>query len=162
MAKNASTLRVPAKPGIRNGAFRVSAKTAVRAALVCLATVGQAGSLVPGSPDRIVQVFDDQGSLVSETAYRDGRKVGRHVSFWPDGTTRVRTFYAGDVIEGEYRSWHPNGRLAELKHYVDGHEAGMQQAWTDKGEMYLNFEVRNGRHYGLINSKPCLPVEGGM
>ncbi len=130
--------------------------------LIGLASLSQAGSLVPGSPDRVIQVFDEGGTLVSETAYRDGRKVGRYVSFWPDGGPRVRAVYAGDVIEGEYRTWHPNGRRAELKHYSAGHEAGLQQAWTDEGELFLNFEVRNGRHYGLINSKPCLPVEGAM
>ena len=125
-----------------------------------LAGVAQAGSLVPGGPDRIEQVFFENGSLLSETAYRDGHKTGRHVMFWPDGTPRVRTVYARDLIEGEYRAWHANGQLGTLKHYVAGRESGMQQAWTDSGELYLNFEVRNGRHYGLINSKPCLPVDG--
>jgi antitoxin component YwqK of YwqJK toxin-antitoxin module len=130
--------------------------------LASLAASGQAGAVLPGSRDGIVQVFSDEGVLLSQTAYREGRKTGRHVSFWPNGRPRVRALYDGDVIEGEYRSWHANGRLADLKHYVAGHEAGLQQAWTDRGELYLNFEVRNGRHYGLINSKPCLPVEGTM
>ena len=129
-------------------------------ALIGLSGFAQAGSLVPGGPDRIEQVFFENGALLSETAFRDGRKTGRHVMFWPDGKPRVRTFYVGDIIEGEYRAWHANGQLATLKHYVAGRESGMQQAWTDKGELYLNFEVRNGRHSGLINSKPCLPVDG--
>ena len=130
--------------------------------IAALSGAGQAGNLVPGAPDNIVQVFDDRGTLLRETAYRDGRKVGRHVSYWAGGGKRVETFYNGDVIEGEYRAWHANGRLAELKHYVNGHQAGMQQAWTDRGELFLNFEVRNGRHYGLVNSRPCLPVAGTM
>ena len=129
---------------------------------VGLSGLSQAGSLAPGVPDRIVQVFDDHGALLSETSYRNGRKVGRHVAYWPGGGRRVRTLYNGDVIEGEYRSWHANGHLAELKHYAQGHPAGLQQAWTERGELFLNFEVRNGRHYGLINSKPCLPVQGTM
>lgn len=137
-------------------------RRAIFAIFLSLASLGQAGSLVPGSPDQIVQVFDGQGNLMSETTFRDGRKVGRFVSFWPDGSPRVRTLYNGDVIEGEYRSWHPNGRLAELRRYSGGHPAGLQQAWTDLGELFLNFEVRNGRHYGLINSRPCLPVQGAM
>ena len=62
---------------------------------------------------------------------------------------------------GEYRTWHQNGQLAELRHYVDGREAGPQQAWTKDGVMFLNYEVRDGRRYGLVNSKPCLPADGG-
>ena len=118
----------------------------------------QAGNVVAGRPDLIVQEFDVARHLISETQYRNGQKNGRFVSFWPDGHPRVRAFYEADRIEGDYRSWHANGRLAEWKRYADGHQAGLQQAWTDRGELYLNFEVRNGRHYGLINSRPCLPV----
>ena len=130
--------------------------------LASLASLGQTGNLAPGGLDRIVQVFGDQGTLLAQTAYRDGRKVGRHVSYWPGGGRRVETFYGGDVIEGEFRSWHANGRLAELKRYARGQQTGLQQAWTDRGELFLNFEVRNGRHYGLINSRPCLPTPGTM
>lgn len=132
------------------------------AAVLGFATLAQAGSLVPGNPDRIVQIFDETGTLLSQTTWRDGRKAGRHVAFWPGGSPRVEAFYAGDVIEGTYRAWHPNGQLAEVKNYAEGREAGLQQAWTAKGELFLNYEARGGRHFGLINSKPCLPVHGGM
>jgi protein SCO1/2 len=61
--------------------------------------------------------------------------------------------------EGEYRTWHANGQLAEVRRYVSGREAGLQQSWTPEGVLYLNYEVRNGRRYGLVNSRPCAPVE---
>jgi antitoxin component YwqK of YwqJK toxin-antitoxin module len=137
-------------------------RVVTRLMFVLLSTAAQPGNLVAGAPERIVQSFDEQGRLLSETMYRGGRKTGRHVAFWPGGVLRVRAHYDGDVIEGEYRSFHRNGRLAERKRYVRGREEGLQQAWTDGGELFLNFEARNGRHYGLINSRPCLPVEGAM
>jgi antitoxin component YwqK of YwqJK toxin-antitoxin module len=133
-----------------------------RLLLILLSTAAQSGNLVAGAPESIVQSFDERGRLLSETMFRDGRKTGRHVSFWPGGAPRVRAYYREDMIEGEYRSFHKNGRLAELRRYVNGREEGLQQAWTERGELFLNFEVRNGRHYGLVNSKPCLPVEGVM
>lgn len=127
-----------------------------------LASLAQAGTLVPGGPDRIVQVFHEDGTLASQTTFREGRKVGRHVAYWPGGARRVETTYGGDVIEGVYRTWYPSGQPAELKHYTQGREEGVQKAWTEGGELFLNVEVRNGRPYGLINSKPCLPVQGAM
>jgi antitoxin component YwqK of YwqJK toxin-antitoxin module len=132
------------------------------AAFAGLAGFAQAGTVVPGGPDRIIQVFHEDGTLASQTTFRDGRKVGRHVAYWPDGARRVETTYDGDVIAGVYRTWYPSGQLAELKHYAQGREDGFQQAWTERGELFLNVEVRNGRPYGLINSKPCLPVQGAM
>jgi hypothetical protein len=163
--KNAGTLRVPAEAGIHLplfAGFFVRQARLFFIVLSCLVSLVQAGNLIPGAPDQVVQVFDSKGTLLAQTAYRDGRKVGRFTSYWPGGTPRVRTLYDGDIIEGEYRSWHANGRLAELKHYSRGHEAGMQQAWTERGDLFLNFEVRGGRHYGLVNSRPCLPMSGTM
>jgi hypothetical protein len=71
-----------------------------------------------------------------------------------------------DVRNGEFRTWHSNGQLAEVRRYVNGREEGLQQSWTADGVLYLNYEVRDGRRYGLVNSRPCLPAdersEGGL
>ena len=74
---------------------------------------------------------------------------------------------ASDVRNGEFRTWHSNGQLAEVRRYVDGREDGLQQSWTADGVLFLNYEVRGGRCYGLVNSRPCLPAddattEGGL
>jgi hypothetical protein len=63
------------------------------------------------------------------------------------------------VRNGEFRTWHDNGRLADVRRYVDGREEGLQQSWTADGVLFLNYEVRNGRRYGLINSRPCEPAD---
>ncbi len=78
---------------------------------------------------------------------------------WPDGRPRTEGRYLRDVRHGEFRVWHENGRLAELRHYVDGREVGRQQSWTADGVMFLNYEVREGRRYGFVNSRPCAPAE---
>lgn len=76
------------------------------------------------------------------------------------------TAQGSDVRNGEFRTWHSNGQLAEVRNYVNGREEGLQQSWTVDGVLYLNYEVRDGRRYGLVNSRPCLPAdersEGGL
>lgn len=59
----------------------------------------------------------------------------------------------------ERRTYYPGGQLLEVRHFLNGREEGLQQAWTEDGEQYLNYEMRNGRRYGFINARPCLPVE---
>jgi hypothetical protein len=59
----------------------------------------------------------------------------------------------------ERRSFYPDGRPFELRHFLNGREEGLQQAWTESGELYINYEMRNGRRYGFINARPCRPVE---
>ncbi len=88
----------------------------------------------------------------------DGRRNGIVETYWPNGQLRTRVQYAGDVFHGEYRTWTIEGRPYEVKHFANGREAGLQQAWDDRGELYLNYEVRDGRRYGMANAKPCLPA----
>lgn len=69
---------------------------------------------------------------------------------------RIEATIVNGVYEGEYRSWYPSGHLFEVRHYVHGHEEGRQQAWTESGTLYVNYDARDGRHYGLENSTPCV------
>jgi hypothetical protein len=85
--------------------------------------------------------------------------VTRHVDeYWPNGNVRRSVDYLGDVRHGEYRTWSIDGRPYEFKHFVDGREDGLQQAWDPDGKLYLNYVVKNGRRYGMVNAKPCLPA----
>jgi len=82
-----------------------------------------------------------------------------HVNeFWPNGKLR-RSFDLQDgVRDGEYRTFTIDGKPYELKHFVRGRENGLQQAWDERGQLYLNYVVRDGRRYGMVNAKPCLPA----
>jgi len=86
-----------------------------------------------------------------------GHRNGILETYWPNGRLRSRAQYADDVFHGEYRTWTIDGKPYELKHFAYGREFGVQQAWDARGELYLNYEVRNGRRYGMANAKPCLP-----
>ncbi len=77
-------------------------------------------------------------------------------TYWPTGTLRSEFTLKNGVYEGEYRSWYASGRRFEVRHYVAGHEQGLQQAWSDNGTLYINYEARDGRHYGMENSTPCV------
>jgi antitoxin component YwqK of YwqJK toxin-antitoxin module len=61
----------------------------------------------------------------------------------------------------QVRRWHANGQLSEVRHLRGDREDGLQQAWTADGALYINYEMRNGRRYGLMNARPCAPVEEG-
>ena len=88
-----------------------------------------------------------------------GRSATKHVEeFWPNGNLRRSFDLRDDVRHGEYRTFTVDGKPYELKHFVRGQEAGLQQAWDERGELYLNYEVKNGRRYGMVNATPCLPA----
>jgi antitoxin component YwqK of YwqJK toxin-antitoxin module len=114
--------------------------------------------LVDGLPDGREWRWYGSGALESVRHYAGGRKVGFHRGWWPDGTRRFEGDYRADGFHGRYRAWYTNGRLADLRTFADGREAGLQQSWTVDGVLFLNYEVRNGRRYGSVNAKPCIPT----
>ena len=63
------------------------------------------------------------------------------------------------MYEGEYRTWYTSGNPYELRHFEAGHESGLQQSWTEDGTLYLNYESRGGRHFGLVNARTCEQVQ---
>lgn len=73
---------------------------------------------------------------------------------------RVQASYERDAYHGEYHAWYPNGRLFELKNYVHGKEEGPQRSWIEAGDLFLNYVVREGRRFGSVNARPCVPVPG--
>lgn len=114
--------------------------------------------LVNGRPDGREWRWYEDGRLESVRTYADGRKIGHHRGWWPDGTPRFEADYTDDAFDGTYRAWHPTGGVSELRHFFDGREEGLQQVWTPNGILFLNYEVRNGRRFGLVNAKPCIPI----
>jgi antitoxin component YwqK of YwqJK toxin-antitoxin module len=117
-----------------------------------------ASSEVPGHPDRAEHRYYTDGSLESVRYYRAGKKTGRQLTFWENGTARSVAWYADDVFQGEYRTFYASGRPYELRHFDAGRELGLQQSWSEDGSLFLNYEARGGRRYGLVNAKPCVPV----
>ena len=109
--------------------------------------------------DRLEVTSYADGRPAAVRAYHDGQKAGTHVEWWPSGALRVVAQYSDDAYNGEYRSWYETGRPYELRHYAHGRESGMQQSWTQDGTLFLNYEVRDGRRYGLVNARPCVLTE---
>lgn len=88
-----------------------------------------------------------------------GPRPATHVrEFWPNGNVRRAFDVRDDVRDGEYRTFTIDGKPYEFKHFVQGREDGLQQAWDADGVLYLNYVVKDGRRYGLVNAKPCLPA----
>ena len=89
-----------------------------------------------------------------------GERHGHVRTWWPNGHLKTDAYYNHDVLIGEYDTFYSSGAPYERRHYVRGHEEGRQQSWTESGELYLNYDVRHGRRYGLVNAAPCMEVGG--
>jgi antitoxin component YwqK of YwqJK toxin-antitoxin module len=121
---------------------------------------GSLKSITPtldGRRDGIVREWYESGLPRTELGYARGEKTGRHRTWWPTGSLREVGLYWHDARVDEYRAYYSSGAPYERRHYASGHEAGLQQSWSEDGALFLNYEVRDGRRYGFVNAKPCLP-----
>jgi antitoxin component YwqK of YwqJK toxin-antitoxin module len=66
---------------------------------------------------------------------------------------------AGRPLLEERRTYYASGKPFEVRHFYNGREEGVQQVWTEDGELYINYEMKGGRRYGAINARPCAPPE---
>jgi antitoxin component YwqK of YwqJK toxin-antitoxin module len=110
-------------------------------------------------PHGVAERWYADGTPASREQYWRGAKVGRHLSWWPTGRLRSDATYDHDAYQGEYRTWYASGQPYELRHFDRGHESGIEQSWNPDGALYLNYEVRQGRRYGLMNASPCVPAD---
>lgn len=127
------------------------------------------------------QVFHPNGELAESIGYYKGKKEGPYRAWYADGSLRKSATYINNklngqlqiwssnlqrivVVESNYkmgvrdglqRRWYATGQLLKRINMVDGQEVGMQQAWLPNGKIYINYEARNGRTFGLRKATLC-------
>lgn len=87
--------------------------------------------------------------------YLAGKKEGIQKSWWPNGKPKFEFIASNDAYEGVLKEWNEKGFQIKLFHYVNGQEIGSQRLWWDDSTVRANYEIRNGKKYGLIGVKLC-------
>jgi len=118
--------------------------------------------LVNGVVHGVERRWFPNGRPESVRMFEMGQKVGVDVGWWPNGAVRFRARYDADRFDGANEAWYETGALSQRLAYVGGHEEGLQQMWSPDGTLIVNYEMRGGRRFGMINAKPCIPSNSGM
>ena len=100
----------------------------------------------------------DESQIKSEAFYIAGRRNGEARGWWPDGQIQYQRVFKNGLLEGETLEWSESGQLKYRQHYKAGREAGLQSGWHADGEPAFSYVFRDGRRYGVIASKPCFTV----
>jgi antitoxin component YwqK of YwqJK toxin-antitoxin module len=95
------------------------------------------------------------GQIAEVRLYEHGRKEGIHYGWWENGKRKFEYHFANDEHQGELKEWFENGMRSRLFHYEAGHEKGNQRMWWPDGSVRANYDIKNGKRYGLIGEKLC-------
>jgi antitoxin component YwqK of YwqJK toxin-antitoxin module len=123
----------------------------------------------------IVSEYNELGSKVAETPYRDGKKEGQARLYSPDGKLNLtiqfiedkkeglqiqhfsngavfrETAFADDLRNGEEKTYYENGALASLFLYKNDQLEGLCQSWNKDGILVFEAEYLNGGRHGKFN-----------
>jgi protein SCO1/2 len=112
-------------------------------------------SIRDGLLDGVSIKWYDNGHLAEQREYREGRKVGDHRGWWPNGTPQFACRFADGIPADSCTDWHDNGQVAMVHRYRHGEEDGLQQGWSRTGAEQFSYRMRDGRRYGLLGTVSC-------
>ena len=130
-------------------------------------------------------VYYPNGVLAESVGYYQGKKEGIAQKWFADGLLRRQSHYIVNHLDGILQiwspnpnsilisesqyidgvqhgvqtKWHTNGQLSRRTNINMGNVVGMQQAWLRNGKIYVNYEAKNGRIFGLKKSILCYELE---
>ena len=129
-----------------------------------------------------VAYFPD-GTLESRLGYWEGKKEGHAQKWYINGQLRYEAFYIANRLEGKARAWTSKGILVKEANYVEGYTHGVQKHWYDEGEpfkvmnynmgqeeglqsawrkngaLFINYEAKNGRFFGMKRANACYELK---
>lgn len=93
--------------------------------------------------------------------YHKGKQHGDKKSWSPDSLhILVSHFkYVYGKPHGEQKKWYPTGELFKTINLNMGKEEGIQQAFRKNGDLFANYEAREGRIFGLKRAALCFSLE---
>lgn len=98
------------------------------------------------------------GRLNARRYYHQGEKDSVHMGWWPNGNVRFEYHFQLGQYNGWFKEWYVSGKPLKEIWYQDGKEI-RGTGWRENGKIYMSFEVRNGRLYGLVNPNLCYSLQ---
>lgn len=124
-------------------------------------------------------------TLLQKFGILEGRKQNDYTNWFPDGHIKHSANYHKGKLHGEKKSfsvdsshilisqlnfhlgkahgyqkkWYTTGEIFKVIHFNMGLEEGIQQAFRKNGDLFANYEAREGRIFGLKRAALCFGLE---
>lgn len=118
-------------------------------------------SILDGKKENQTKHWFPNGYLKQVSNYHTGKLHGEK-KVWSSDINRVlisHLNYKLGKAHGEQKQWYDTGELHKKLNLYQGHEKGIQQAFRKNGNVYANYEVKEGRIFGLKKASLCFNLE---
>ena len=113
--------------------------------------VVQKGYYKDGKKDGEWIVYYPNGKIKSKAIYRNNRIYGSVISYYPNGNIQEKGVWKGNKWVGEYFYYYENGKIKYHWNYNErGKRDGEQYYYYDNGQLYVVGKWQNGKETGEI------------
>lgn len=89
-----------------------------------------------------------KGYLINEETYKNDKRNGPSVRYYPDSTIAEKSNYLNDKREGELLQYFENGKQYLRTYYSGDMLNGRFEVWRDNGKPYFTGSYKNNRRDG--------------
>ena len=109
------------------------------------------GKYINKNKEGIWQFFSEftENYKVSEEAYSGNMRNGKSVKFYPDGKIAEMKTFVNDTAKGEWVKYHPNGNLSLRSSFTDGRLDGKFESWFESGNIQFSGTYKNEKRDGI-------------
>jgi antitoxin component YwqK of YwqJK toxin-antitoxin module len=98
----------------------------------------------------IEYMLHPNGQTYYEHRYREGKRVGEHILYYPNGEISEIGNYKNGKLDGLVTGYgYPSGNISYTKNYKKGKLHGLQEEYSSKGKLYRTINYKNGLRHGL-------------
>ena len=101
--------------------------------------------------DSRYRVWYDNGKRYKEFEYKNGKKDGEYISWYPDGITiRTKCEFKNGKKEGEYKGWYEDETKRLFCKYKNGELDGIFEEWYENGKQETLAHYKDGVAEGIV------------
>ena len=95
------------------------------------------------------QFFNEEGILITERQYYQGKLEGLEKIFLEDGKLEEERTYKNNLIDGEEIYYYEDGKVAQKNQYIVGKIEGESLSYYDNGEISAKINYKNDKRDGV-------------
>lgn len=84
--------------------------------------------------------YYEDGTLKRQLNYKEGKKSGKGVLYYPSGKMESEFTFSYNVLQGDFIRYHDNGEKMDVCQYKDGKRVGKGFLFYDDGTLYLELD----------------------
>jgi antitoxin component YwqK of YwqJK toxin-antitoxin module len=104
-----------------------------------------------GKKEGIATVYSKDGRVLITAEFKNDNQHGPAYEYYPNGKIKRQVNFVNDLKQGQEITYNELGKVISSANYKDGELDGLKQEWNDKGILIFEADYKNGLRHGKFN-----------